>query len=67
MYGALWRAIPGGWPVRLLVFLVLIAAALYALITWVFPWVDATLLPDPDVTVGMGLDAVARVSAARTS
>lgn len=57
MYGALWRAIPGGWPVRLLVFAVLMAAVLYALITWVFPWADANLLPDPDVTVGMGAGA----------
>jgi len=51
MYGALWRAIPGPWPVKLLVFLLLIAALLYALATWVFPWADALMQPT-GVTVG---------------
>ena len=56
MYGALWRAIPGPWPVKLLVMLVLIAAVLYAMVTWVFPWVDETFLKTgDDITVGMQL------------
>ncbi|MDJ1371256.1 hypothetical protein [Gulosibacter molinativorax] len=57
MYGALWRAIPGPWPVKLLVYLALIAAVLYALVTWVFPWVDANIvLPNTqDITVSMGM------------
>lgn len=53
MYGSIWRALPGPWPVKLLLSLILIAAALYALITWVFPWVDTWLTPVPDITVGL--------------
>lgn len=59
MYGALWRGIPGPWPVKLLVMLLLIAAVLYAMVTWVFPWVDETFLKtDDDITVGMQLVAL---------
>lgn len=56
MYGAIWRAIPGPWPIKLLVYLILIAAALYALVTWVFPWVDTNIvLPNTeDITMSMG-------------
>nr|WP_225751913.1 hypothetical protein [Pseudoclavibacter sp. Marseille-Q3772] len=62
MYGALWRAIPGPWPVKLLVMLVLIAAVLYAMVTWVFPWVDETFLKTgDDITVGMQLVTAARL------
>lgn len=62
MYGALWRAIPGPWPVKLLVMLVLIAAVLYAMVTWVFPWVDETFLKTgDDITVGMQLVTTARL------
>lgn len=46
MYGALWRILPGPWPVKLLVLLVLIAAALYGLFFHVFPWIAATFVPD---------------------
>ncbi|WP_308798139.1 hypothetical protein [Agromyces silvae] len=45
MYGALWRVLPGPWWVRLLLLLILIAAAVYALFTWAFPWVDGILNP----------------------
>jgi hypothetical protein len=31
--------------VRLLLLLILIAAVVFALFTWVFPWVDGTLNP----------------------
>lgn len=62
MYGALWRAIPGPWPVKLLVMLALIAAVLYAMVTWVFPWVDETFLKTgDDITVGMQLVTAARL------
>jgi membrane protein implicated in regulation of membrane protease activity len=45
MYGALWRVLPGPWWVRLLLLLILIAAVVYALFTWVFPIVDGILNP----------------------
>lgn len=50
MYGALWRILPGPWWVRLLIVLLLLAAVLYALFFYVFPWVSPLLLPE-DVTV----------------
>jgi hypothetical protein len=53
MYGALWRALPGPWWVRVLILLVLVAAVLAALVLWVFPWVQGFIEP-PDVTVGGG-------------
>jgi len=51
MYAALWRTLPGPAWVRVVILLVLATAALAALVTWVFPWASATLLPQ-DVTVG---------------
>lgn len=53
MYGAFWNALPGPWPVKLLILLVVIAAILVALVAWVFPWIDGIISPAPDVTVGM--------------
>ncbi|GAA1826453.1 hypothetical protein [Agromyces salentinus] len=50
MYGALWRVLPGPIWLRLILLLILIAAAVYALFTWVFPWVDGIVNPI-DVTV----------------
>jgi hypothetical protein len=50
MYGALWRVLPGPVWVRIFIVLVLVAAVLYALITWAFPWFDQFVAPT-DVTV----------------
>ncbi|GAA1957342.1 hypothetical protein [Agromyces allii] len=50
MYGALWRVLPGPIWLRIILLLLLIAAAVYALFTWVFPWVDGIVNPI-DVTV----------------
>jgi hypothetical protein len=50
MYGALWRVLPGPWWLRLLIVIALIAAAVYALFTWVFPLVSSYVNPQ-DVTV----------------
>ena len=50
MYAALWRILPGPWWVRLLILLVLLAAVLYALMFWVFPWVSALISPG-DVSI----------------
>ncbi|MET0990653.1 MAG: hypothetical protein ABWY54_08410 [Glaciihabitans sp.] len=50
MYAALWRFLPGPVWVRLIIVLVLVAAVLFSLVEWVFPWVDQFVAPQ-DVTV----------------
>jgi hypothetical protein len=50
VYGALWRILPGPVWVRILLLVVLAAAAVFALFTWGFPWVDGIVNPI-DVTV----------------
>lgn len=45
MYGAIWRGLPGPWPVKLLILLAILALLVWVLIQWVYPWVD-TFLPD---------------------
>jgi hypothetical protein len=51
VYSALWRVLPGPWWLRVVVLLVLAAAILFALVTWVFPFVDS-FIESPNVTVG---------------
>ncbi len=43
MYGALWRILPGPWIVKLLIVLILLAAIVYALFEYVFPWLEPFL------------------------
>jgi hypothetical protein len=50
MYGFIWRHLPGNWLVRLLIALVLIAAAVYLLMEFVFPAI-APYMPFNDATV----------------
>jgi hypothetical protein len=50
VYAALWRVLPGPWPVRLLIVLLLVTAVVAALVIWVFPYVDTFVAPQ-DVTV----------------
>ncbi|QPZ38578.1 hypothetical protein [Paramicrobacterium chengjingii] len=50
MYAALWRILPGPVVVKLLILLALIAAVLYVLFAFAFPWVQ-TLIPVPDATL----------------
>lgn len=50
MYAALWRVLPGPWWVRVLILLVLVAAVLYGLFFYAFPWVNQFINPQ-DVTV----------------
>ena len=50
MYAALWRALPGPWPVRLVIVLALLAAVAYLLIFHGYPWVMQTFFPTPDPT-----------------
>jgi hypothetical protein len=51
MYAALWRVLPGPWWVRILILLVAVAAILYGLFWYVFPWVSEIVNPQ-EVTVG---------------
>ena len=48
MYAALWRALPGPWPVRLVIALALLAGVVYLLVLHVYPWVMQTYFPTPD-------------------
>ncbi len=50
MYAALWQILPGPAWVRVLILLGLLAATLFCLVEWVFPWVN-TLIPSQEVTV----------------
>ena len=45
MYAALWRILPGPAWVRVLILLVLLAAVLYGLFWYVFPWVSPIIAP----------------------
>jgi hypothetical protein len=53
MYAALWRVLPGPLAVRLLIVLVLVAGILFALVSWVFPWVAETFLQQESVVESM--------------
>ncbi|WP_182623251.1 hypothetical protein [Clavibacter phaseoli] len=50
MYAAFWRVLPGPVWVRLIIVLVLLAAILFCLVVWVFPWVDS-IVNTQEVTV----------------
>jgi hypothetical protein len=45
MYAALWRLLPGPWWLRVLILVVVIAAVLYGLFCYVFPWVSPIIAP----------------------
>ena len=45
MYGALWRVLPGPVWLRVILVVLLAAAVVFALFTWVFPWVDGIFNP----------------------
>ncbi|MCU1409100.1 MAG: rane protein [Microbacteriaceae bacterium] len=51
MYAALWHILPGPVWVRVLLVLILLAVVLFALATWVFPWVDS-IVNNQEATVG---------------
>jgi hypothetical protein len=50
MYGWVWRHLPGPWPIRLLMALVLLAAVIVILFTAFFPWLSERL-PMDEVTI----------------
>ncbi|RZT67030.1 hypothetical protein [Leucobacter luti] len=51
MFSILWRFFPGPAWFRVIVLLAAVVALVWALITYVYPWV-AIQLPSPEVTVG---------------
>jgi hypothetical protein len=51
MYLSLWRLLPGPVWLRILILVVLLAAVLYLLAFFVFPWVDQMTAPAQEVTV----------------
>lgn len=50
MYAALWRVLPGPWPVKLIITLVLLVAVFLLLMEVVFPYIS-TLMPYNRVAV----------------
>lgn len=61
MYGAIWRGLPGPWPVKLLILLAILAVLVWVLIQWVYPWVD-TFLPDLLEDGDLGVSAAPTLS-----
>jgi hypothetical protein len=53
MYALLWRSLPGPAWLRILILAVLVAAVLFALVAWVFPWVDGLLTSNEEGTVAV--------------
>lgn len=51
MYAALWRILPGPAWVRVLILLALVAAVLYGLFWYAFPWAAQFITPQ-ESTVG---------------
>ena len=45
MYAALWHVLPGPWWVRVLILVILVAAVLFGLFYYVFPWVEPARQP----------------------
>ena len=50
IYPWVWRHLPGPWPMRVLLALLLLIAVVALLFTTVFPWAEKSL-PFLDVTV----------------
>lgn len=50
MFSLLWRFFPGPAWLRVIVLVLVLAVAVYAVITYVYPWV-ASQLPEEEVTV----------------
>ncbi|PCN49783.1 hypothetical protein Csp2054_01850 [Curtobacterium sp. 'Ferrero'] len=51
MFPLVWRLLPGPTALKVVELVVLLAAIVFVLFTWVFPWVAADILPPPDGTV----------------
>ncbi|WP_228509290.1 hypothetical protein [Curtobacterium sp. VKM Ac-2865] len=46
-----WRVLPGPTALKVIELLLLVAVVVFALFTWVFPFIAADILPPPDGTV----------------
>jgi hypothetical protein len=46
-----WRVLPGPTALKVIELLLLVAVVVFALFTWVFPFIAADVLPPPDGTV----------------
>ena len=53
MYGPLWRLLPGRWPVKALLSLILVVGVVTVCFLWLFPAI-APLMPFNDNTVQSG-------------
>ncbi len=58
MYAAIWRALPGPWPVKLAIALALLAGVAYLLVFHLYPWIMQEFFPTPDPV----LDASGRLT-----
>jgi hypothetical protein len=47
----IWRCLPGPRALKVVELLMLLALIVFALFTWVFPWIASDILPPPDGTV----------------
>ena len=54
MYGPLWRLLPGPWPVKVLLSLILVAAVVAVCFLWLFPAI-APYMPFNGNSVQTGL------------
>ena len=50
MYGLLWRLLPGPWPVKAMLALILVVAVVVICFLWLFPAI-APLMPFNDNTI----------------
>jgi hypothetical protein len=53
MYGPLWRLLPGRWPVKALLSLILVAGVVAVCFLWLFPAI-APFMPFNDNTIQTG-------------
>ena len=61
MYGALWRLLPGPWPVKALLSLLLVVVVVAVCFLWLFPAI-APYMPFNGNSVGSGLPFLTHVT-----
>jgi hypothetical protein len=64
MYGTVWRRLPGPWPVKMLLALLLVVAVVAICFLWLFPAI-ATHLPFNDNSVETGLSHPTHITSAK--